>query len=1066
MSARAWIVFGMIGLFGAGGAAGQLQPGYAIATCFSGNLTMGPVIGVYDITDPVSKSAPLGITNLDWMGTPKFHWTRDKFEGNEIFGIALDEALPSPNVYVTSTTIYNSNFSTLGLIQFAPATGKVYRINGGSASGPVVLLANLPQDTTKPRGQGLGNIAYDAKHQQLFVSNFYDGKIYRLKTGGPSPILDAFDPFQSFGSYANTPGGFAELGERIWGVGVFRDRLYFARWGSDLAAVVPPNGIFSVALDSFGKPSGGVKDEKIQTYMPVSDIEFAPDGRMLLAERSMRTLLPAAVPEEAFSWAHRSSLFERVISSGAWQPSSHLFHIGQPTSPADSSAGGADYVCPAGRSGEHVVATGDALITVPIGNNQNRRVYGLQISPSGGGDRANSYLVDLNGQTLDYDKTEIGDVDVYNTCDRKCSGVVDLQVKCATNSLGVPIPGKYNVSFSIENRTLDTVYHAFLVGLPGATQTHFTFPSGLLPGKTIPVTTMITGGTAGQQLTFQVTLHDQDLNECCATWHTITLPNCDCAQVLGQKGPFCKFFPFGSYSYSFTLQNLNLAVSPAFVIVVPQSPSSATISPAVSTFTPNTQTVPLTISGVSGGQQVCFLVSLHTSDFERCCSIRHCVTVPKCFEDPWWPIDDTIVTLFDEGLVLEDSGGDPGATLILPAGTTAFDVSWSPEDAAYLAVGGTLEQSVTGTLDGGSAETVARLVTTRTATGAELRASFPESGATRHRFEFYLDGERTGVVTGVGPDVPAICSNCGGNRVTTDAHFSILQWPGVPASQENAEPCSEGSPHCVFAGFTFKRANRFDFAGLATPFEGDEVRVFPEDGAGRIDSLTSATVQAHGLPTLTLVDFRTDTDCNGNGVPDYDEITRAGGLDLDLDGVLDACAAPVPLAISLSSGFDDAAGTVLEGGETDADWTFVSPGPPAPAVVVSRPNVGWAPALPGSGWVSVEPETGRSLPGVRFLHFERTFCLTEEAKNLVLDLALRADDRASVRLNGQMLAGPGGGFASATPLAVQRAGAVGDGLFVVGSNRLEVEVRDPGGVVTGFDLAGSLTGPAGACSEP
>lgn len=68
-----------------------------------------------------------------------------------------------------------------------------------------------------------------------------------------------------------------------------------------------------------------------------------------------------------------------------------------------------------------------------------------------------------------------------------------------------------------------------------------------------------------------------------------------------------------------------------------------------------------------------------------------------------------------------------------------------------------------------------------------------------------------------------------------------------------------------------------------------------------------------------------------------------------------------------------------------------------------------------------------------------------------------------VRLNGQTLAGLGGGFAAATPLSVRRAGAVGDGLFVVGDNRLEVEVRDPGGVVTGFDLAGSVTGSAGAC---
>lgn len=1055
MNLRTWIVFGMLGIFGSGGAVAQLQPGDALATCFSNNQGSGSVIGAYDIGDPVGEGAPLGATLVDWQGRERFHWVRSQFDDNEIFGIALDDATPSPNAYVTSTVIYKTRFAGLPVFQQSAGTGKVFRIAGSQAAGAVTALATLPQDLTKAAGQGLGNIAFDSSHRQLFVTNFYDGKIYRLATNGQLLDTIAFDPFQTFGSYTNTPGGFAPLGERVWGVGVFRDRLYFARWGKDVGMTVTNNGIFSISLDVLGKPSGPVKDELISTSMPVSDIEFASDGRMLLAERSMRTTLL----DEAFTWAHASQLLEyQLTGTGAWVPSGHDFKIGKPPT---SAAGGADYSCPLGRTSELVVATGDALINV---SPPTRRVYGLQISASTGGMPEDSFLVDLNGFTGDFDKTEIGDVDVYNTCDRQCSGLTGVQITCVTDRNGVPIPGQYLLSFQIQNNSPDTIYNAFLVGLPGATKTHFPFPHGLAAGAVSAAqTTIITGGTAGQQLTFQLTLHDQELNECCATRHTITLPRCDCAQVLGQKGPFCKFFPFGSYNYSFTLQNLNPAVQPAFVIVVPETPSTAVISKPINTFSGSSQTVPLTFSNVSPGQQVCFLASLHTADFERCCSIRHCVTVPRCFEpiDPR-PIDVTHLSFEEGGLVLDDSGGTPGCTFPLDPGTTGFDLTWSDAELAGLSVGGSIEQIVNGTVDASEPEVVARTVSTRTLSGAELLTQFPTSGATRHRYEFYLDGERTGMLSGVGKDVPAIC-NCGPN-FTTDAHFVVSGF--VPASQEGPAPCAGNSLRCMFSRFTFKQPNRFDIPDFPGIFLADEVRVFPEDGDPRVEALTSVTIQAFGIPRLTLVDFAVQGDCNDNGIPDFDEITRGGGLDLDLDGILDVCQAVVPLVIDLSTGFDQAAGVPLPGRAEDEDWRFVSPGPAQAARVVDRPTAAWAAPLPGSKWVSVEPETGSSLPGVRFLHFERTFCLTDEARNLVLEVALRADDRAVVRLNGQTLAGPGGGFASATPLTVQRAGAVGDGLFVAGENRLEVEVRDPGAVVTGFDLAGSLTGPTGACLVP
>jgi hypothetical protein len=58
----------------------------------------------------------------------------------------------------------------------------------------------------------------------------------------------------------------------------------------------------------------------------------------------------------------------------------------------------------------------------------------------------------------------------------------------------------------------------------------------------------------------------------------------------------------------------------------------------------------------------------------------------------------------------------------------------------------------------------------------------------------------------------------------------------------------------------------------------------------------------------------------------------------------------------------------------------------------------------------------------------------------------------------------GGAFSAAEPLTLRRTGGVGDGLFVVGTNCLRVEVIDSGAVVTGFTLAGTMEANGGACA--
>jgi hypothetical protein len=384
-----------------------LLPGEAVATCASGSNPNGFVVVVLDLRDPVANAPG---TDRNWPA-PAFHaagWTRAGFDGNELFGIALDDA-PNPNVYLTSTSIYG--FGNRG-------SGKVFRIDG--TTGAISVFAELPNcdafpDCPGTTHAGLGNVAYDPAHRQLFVTNFYDGKIYRLKldaAGGLDPAGTAtLDPFSPFDPAANVDG-FAPLGERPWGVGVFAGRVYFGVWSQDerFGAPAAPNTVWSVALDAAGNFAGPAELEVTLPALPqggtnpVADIAFSIEGRMLLAERTM-------AGDDRPS-AHRSRVLEYEGGHGAWVPSGNTFRVG--VFSGTNAAGGVDYVCAEGEARtEWVLATGDAL---HFSTRPPDMIYGVEIFPPTGGTNANAYLVDLDGNLTSPAKTVIGDVEALDRC--------------------------------------------------------------------------------------------------------------------------------------------------------------------------------------------------------------------------------------------------------------------------------------------------------------------------------------------------------------------------------------------------------------------------------------------------------------------------------------------------------------------------------------------------------------------------------------------------------------------------------------------------------------------------
>lgn len=368
-----------------------LTAGSAAVTCFSGADPGGFVAAVFDLSDPAVNAPGL---DVNWT-PPVFHdasWTAGTF-GGEVFGLALDDA-PAPNLYLTSTSTYGRG--QLG-------SGKVYKIDGQTAA--VSVLADLPNCGVLPclasTGPGLGNVAFDPVHRQLFVTNFRDGRIYRLSLSGE--VRGTFDPFVPFdpfdpGAVAPAPG-FAPLGERPWGIAVFAGRVYFGVWSSDYR-VGSPNTVWSVGLDAAGAFTGSARLEVTLPLAPfpsspVSDITFTAEGRMLLAQRTM--------VNDASPAAHQSAVLEFIGGPGAWTPSGRTFSIGIP--PGRNAAGGVAAVTADGAT-TFVLATGDALHFAP-----GDRIYGLQILPANGGATADSYLVDLDGDVQRSDKLLIGDVE-------------------------------------------------------------------------------------------------------------------------------------------------------------------------------------------------------------------------------------------------------------------------------------------------------------------------------------------------------------------------------------------------------------------------------------------------------------------------------------------------------------------------------------------------------------------------------------------------------------------------------------------------------------------------------
>jgi hypothetical protein len=334
------------------GSAGAQQPdrppnlnlGDAVVTGFSGTIVpdttrpLPPNKSAVDLTfinpdGPSARIVGVGRPGYVWDGrlfqAPK---TFDVFakDAGQLFGVALDDQ-PVPNIYLAATSAFGLNLVGRGAngqperrkvggpgagwmkgqfgLELQGDPGSIYKVDG--TTGAVTLFAKVMLEGVPNPGPALGNLAYDAVHKQLFVSDLYTGMIHRFAIADGSEPGPSYDHGVTGRGVANLPPvpfnpanrpniannrfnsenpdswGFAPPERRVWGLAVQAGRLFYsARNGS---ATEAPQ-IWSVGIAQDGSFAA---DPRLEAELvaqpgpyPVSDIAFSQRGAMILAQRA------------------------------------------------------------------------------------------------------------------------------------------------------------------------------------------------------------------------------------------------------------------------------------------------------------------------------------------------------------------------------------------------------------------------------------------------------------------------------------------------------------------------------------------------------------------------------------------------------------------------------------------------------------------------------------------------------------------------------------------------------------------------------------------------------------
>jgi hypothetical protein len=320
------------------------------------------------------------------VGRPGYAWDGRLFQApktfdvfakdtGQVFGVALDDA-PASNIYLAATSAFGLNLVGRGAdgsperrkvggpgtgwmkgqfgLDLQGDPGSIYKVDG--ATGAVTLFVKVMLDGIPNPGPALGNLAYDAAHKQLFVSDLYTGMIHRFAVADGSEPGAPYDHGVTGRGAANLPPmpfnpanrpniannrfnaenpdswGFAPPERRVWGLAVQAGRLFYsARNG---ATEGPQIWSVGIAQDGSLAPDARLEVEVAAQPgpYPVSDIAFSQTGAMILAQRAP---IAASYDYSAFTKPSEPRVLRYWLkdandppSPGLWKPMPEEYPIG------------------------------------------------------------------------------------------------------------------------------------------------------------------------------------------------------------------------------------------------------------------------------------------------------------------------------------------------------------------------------------------------------------------------------------------------------------------------------------------------------------------------------------------------------------------------------------------------------------------------------------------------------------------------------------------------------------------------------------------------------------------
>lgn len=404
----------------------------------------------------------------------------------QVFAAGLDDGLKPdptggiPNIYLGSTSAYGLRIvipdadgdgqpervmkghpnAEWMVGQFGPGgePGSIWKVDGTTRS--TKLFATIPGNS----GPGLGDIAYDQASLHLFVSDLDTGLIHRIDTSGN--LIDTFDhgvagredaglsPVADDGSKADIKNakfdsldpatwGFTQPERRVWGLGIYGGRLYYA--------VASGPEVWSVSIGLTGTFGDDARREfevsGTPGNHPISDIAFDGQGLMYIAQRGG---VRGSYDYSAFTDSKSSVVFryrreipDDPATPGSWVPVPEEFAVGFPPDHRNTSGGialGYSYDESGrmrnGACGATLWSTGDNLRVsetnaAELEAGGEAVVHGLQ-----GSDRTlvrpdnepptKSYFIDYNGRFDDAKNIgHVGDVEIWQPCDKQASSGYD-----------------------------------------------------------------------------------------------------------------------------------------------------------------------------------------------------------------------------------------------------------------------------------------------------------------------------------------------------------------------------------------------------------------------------------------------------------------------------------------------------------------------------------------------------------------------------------------------------------------------------------------------------------------